>query len=170
MLCSRCQRTIPDEAEFCPYCGSPVAATAPPSAEAAHPSESVVTGQRPATGGMAQASLWLGIGGLVLFVLSLLLVSMVISPAFSGQLSEREMERLVEQKMTQVIGSTFAFFLGQALSLSGLILGIVGLSREKVQPTRGGRTHTIVGIVLSTLPLACCVGSLLVSLIGLAGS
>lgn len=136
----------------------------------------------------ARASLWLGICSLATLVLVLVatFVAVVVwigslPPQLATQLQEspEQIQRMFEDPQYQEammplglisLGTMGCCSLVEIAALGGIILGIVGLSREKSRPTRNGRSHSIVGIVCSVLPLLCCVGGIVIQLLSMAGA
>ena len=69
-----------------------------------------------------------------------------------------------------MVGLSALLVLSMLLALIGLILGIVGVVQEGKRPTRHGKALGIVGIVLSSLPLLCCVTLLFIGMFALTGT
>lgn len=136
----------------------------------------------------AKASLWLGIGSLVTTILVVVATFAAVAvwianqpPELVTQLQEapEQIQRLLENPQYQdavmplaliSLGSMGCCSLAEIAAVLGIVLGIVGLTREKGRPTRNGRSHSIVGIVCSVLPLLCCVGGIIIQLLSTAGA
>jgi ABC-type Fe3+ transport system permease subunit len=132
---------------------------------------------------MAKASMWLGIISLVLLVLAIVVsvAGVFGAPDFweaiqdvdpeniDRLINDPDMQESAQSASLVFLSSTGCCFLGMLGALLGLIFGIVGISQEQDRPTRSGRTHSIVGIVLSVIPLLCCVATIVAYIVVLGG-
>jgi len=184
MHCSNCGQSLPEGAMVCPSCGAPVPSAAQPTPAAPSapfspgfaPSPQFAAAPSPPAGsGMATASLILG----VLAILCILLTAFLayglgtnILRELGSEFTTEEAQRLATDPAFQstAIGVLAAFAFSELLGLSGLILGIIGVSQESKRPTRSGKVLGIAGIVVSLVPLLCCVASLLIYATSALGS
>lgn len=136
---------------------------------------------------LARGSFWLGLGssGAVLLTVLVVIVAVVLwvapLPAETVeqlQGSPEEVQRFLQDPaneglLTALGGVGLAGMGGSCLAglaaIGGLVCGFLGLSRETTQPTLRGRTYSTVGIVLSALPLLCCLCGAVYMLISTAG-
>ncbi len=194
MNCPNCGHPVEEGAAFCGYCGSPLPTAETLRADISPVKEptpatfvSPPVGESPlplpSSSGPAKASLWLGILGIVLVILGIVVPIVGVLQnetlrefSFEQPVTEGDINRLTQdpafQEMIQEFsplgfGAMALCGLGELGALVGLILGIVGLSQEESRPTRSGRAHSIIGIVLSALPLLCCVALGIFYLVGL---
>ncbi len=163
MYCPNCGQPYPEGALVCPSCGSPL----PSPVQAPSP---VVPEHAPlpTASGLAWASFLLGLAsvlGVLLFVGIVLVYATGLTP--EDLRSQEFLQRYIQEHPLLYAGSGCCF-LGELGALVGLILGIVGLSRERVRPTRLGRTFSILGIVIGAVPLLCCVGYIVFLFLALA--
>jgi hypothetical protein len=171
MHCTNCGQDIPDGATVCPNCGAPVPLPAP-AAPVVSPTPLVpgsvsvppfaAAPPRRATSGVSVASLIVAVLAVLCIVLSVFLtyqLAMRVYQELGTQVTEAEVQRLVMDPafQTAAIGVIVSLALSQLLALSGLILGVLGVTQEGKQPTQSGKALGIVGIVLNLLPLLCCV-------------
>lgn len=181
MYCPNCGQPYEEGATVCPHCGAPLPlGEREPAIPASSPlSMEAPAAARPASSGMAKASLWVGIAALAMIILALLAVvgaGFIVAdrapPGFwdefireASEGDPEDLQELVEDPGVEaafgqggiaVLGSGGCCLLGELAALLGLVFGIVGLSQERDQPTQRGRTHSIVGLVLSVIPLLCC--------------
>lgn len=189
MNCPNCGQANEEGAAFCASCGSPLPSSTAPIVPPermplrAEPSPAVgMAAPQASSSGMAKAGMWLGIVSIVmivLMVLAIVVASFMLVDQFSPDILEElqrdpspeNIERMFSRGDLERIG-TFGFgaigccLLSELCALLGLIFGVVGLTRESSRPTRSGRTHSIVGIVFSILPLLCCVAYFLLVFVG----
>lgn len=177
MHCTNCGQELPAGAVVCPLCGAPAPGAPAPAVPAAvagpplyvQPAPAVL----PGASGVSIASLVLGILSILLVVLAVFLTyslgANIISRFGEGMdVTQEEILRLTEDPAFQssAIGMLLCFGGSLLTALGGLILGIVGISGEGRRPTQGGKALSIVGLVLSILPLLCCVAVLFLGLLG----
>jgi len=172
MNCPNCGQPYEPGATVCLACGSPFPSTAAPSISPAPVYLAPLPDEvRPASSSVAKASLVLGIVGIVLIALVVILLSSLVGSITGLNLtSEAEITKFAEENVGRFTGVFVCLVGAELAALAGLILGIVGLSQEKGRPTQGGRTLSIIGTVLSALPLLCCVCYFGFGLIGVAGA
>lgn len=179
MHCTNCGQEMPAGANVCPFCGAPAAQAAPP---AAVPPVTVSMPPTTAAGpipemrgssGTSVASLVLGILSILLVILSVILTytfGASIIERFGGNpnISQSEIMRLAQDPAFQANAmGIFVCIIGALLvALIGFILGIVGIAGENRNPTRSGKTFSILGLVLSALPLLCCTAFFIIGLLG----
>jgi len=136
----------------------------------------------------AKASLWLGIGSLVATTLVIVATFVAVAVWIANQPPElvtrlqespEQVQRLLVDPHYQdavmplaviSLGAMGCCSLAEIAAVLGIVMGIVGLAREKSRPTRNGRSHSIVGMVLGVLPLLCCVGGIIIQLLSMAGA
>jgi hypothetical protein len=120
---------------------------------------------------LSTASLILAFLAILCVVLTVVL-SYGLGARIIGQLgtefTPEEVQRVATDPALQssAVAVMAALAFSQLLALAGLILGIVGVSQEGKRPTQSGKALGIVGIVLSLLPLLCCVTLVLLYLVG----
>ncbi|MBN1485732.1 MAG: zinc-ribbon domain-containing protein [Chloroflexia bacterium] len=201
MDCPNCGHPNEEGAVFCASCGSPLPSTeVPPKATtpplATPSSAGMVSGpggglaplpdtvSLPPSSGLAKASLWLGIAGLVLIILTVVASVMFAYSMYeelerAGVIGEiergiapdpQELQEIFSESDLENLGGIGLGVVGCCLlsmlsAVLGLVLGIIGLSQESTQPTQRGRTYSIIGIVLGALPLLCCVGIFILNLL-----
>lgn len=172
MHCANCGQGLPEGATICPSCGAPVAQapTADISPIVYAPPASVPT--LPRSSGVSIASLLLGILSILLVVLTIVLsytlgADVIARFGESLEITQDQIMRLAEDPAFQsrVMGIAACFIGGMLFALIGLILGIVGIAQEGRRPTQSGKVLSIVGLILSILPLLCCVSFLIIGLI-----
>ncbi|MGC8875230.1 MAG: zinc ribbon domain-containing protein [Chloroflexia bacterium] len=163
MFCPNCGQPCPEGATVCPSCGSPLTPPVP-----APPPIVPEPTALPTASGLAWASFLLGLAsvlGVILYVGIVLAYSAGLSP--ENLRSQEFLLRYIQEHPLLYAGSGCCF-LGELGALVGLILGIVGLSRERVRPTRLGRTFSILGIAIGALPLLCCIAYFVLLFLALA--
>jgi hypothetical protein len=193
MNCPNCGHANEEGAAFCANCGSPLPSSTepvvPPTEAPLQTMPSPVVTPQPidmavpqaSSSGMAKAGMWLGIASvamIVLMVLAVVVGAFALVDQFSPDIFEElqrdptpeNIERLFSQGELERIGAfgmgaVGCCLLSELCALLGLIFGVVGLTQESSRPTRSGRTHSIVGIVFSVLPLLCCVAYFLLILV-----
>ncbi len=179
MNCPNCNQPYEEGATVCPSCGTllpssapppaPPPAYTPPPAYAPPPAYTPPSYPTAASSGTAKASMWLGIIAVGLIVLYFI-ISFAIAGSVSSISSMSDLNAFTRGAGAAAVIATIFFFASPVLGLIGLILGIVALNQEKTQPTQGGRTQAIVGVVLSCVPLLCCLVMVIFILIGLSAA
>jgi hypothetical protein len=186
MNCPNCNQPYQEGATVCPNCGTllPSSAPAPVSPPPAYQPPAPVAPPPPAyppaypqayppayptasSSGMAKASLWLGIAGVGLIVLMFIL-SLAIGGGIASLTNPSDLTNISGAVGAGAICVTISFFASPVAGLLGLIFGIIALNQEKTQPTQSGRTQAIVGIVLSCVPLLCCVAMVILYIVALS--
>ncbi len=183
MNCPFCGRPYEEGWRVCPHCGRPL--FPPPDLESAGPQAAPSLSSGP-----ARASLILSLVALLLLVLSLVIATVAViqvgnflqardprildwiysHPEIVQSLMRRDpvlRQALETGGMFALIGLVL-FLLAEVGACLGLVLGVMGLAQEKVRPTRQGRTHSTIGIVLGVFPLFCCLGLLILVFASLA--
>ncbi len=184
MNCPSCGRPCEEDWKVCPHCGRPL--FAPPAAPASAGPEAIP----PPSSGPARASLILSLLALLGIVLSLVITFIAAAqvgnllqardprildwlfthPALIQRLLQRDpvLRQALETGSTLALIGLFLFLLSEMGACLGLVLGVIGLAQEKVRPTVQGRTHSMIGIVVSIIPLFCCLGLLILFFASLA--
>jgi|GEM_PF-2308710 hypothetical protein len=182
--CPHCGRPYEEGLSVCPHCGRPFSPL-PAVPEPAGPEPAP-----PLSSGLARAGLILGLLALLLLVLSLVITVvaaiqvgsflrsrdprilewMYTNPEAVWSLMDRDpvLRQAIETGGTVSLVGLGLFLLAELGAFLGLGLGVAGLAQERIQPTRQGRTHSILGIVLSVFPLLCCLGLLVLFFASLA--
>jgi hypothetical protein len=172
MNCPSCNQPYEDGATVCPNCGAPLLSTTPaPPAPVAPPPPPTTPAYLPpfagpSSNGMAKASLVLGIIGVALVVL-VFVVALFVGGGLTS-LSPEDIQTYAQAGGLAVTCVGVGFLASPVVGLLGLVVGIVALNREKTQPTRRGRTQAIVGIVLSCIPLLCCLTMVVLYIVGVS--
>ncbi|MGB9723730.1 MAG: hypothetical protein ACP5OO_01385 [Chloroflexia bacterium] len=183
MNCPYCGRPYEEGLRVCPHCHRILS----PPADVESPGP---TSALPLSSGPARAGLILGLLALLLLILSLVMTVVAViqvgnalqerdprvleqaylDPEAFAALMNRDpaLRQAVETGGTVVLIGLGLFLLAELGALLGLVLGVIGLAQEKVAPTRQGRTHSIIGIVVGAFPLFCCLGLLILFFAGLA--
>lgn len=183
MNCPHCGRPYEEGWKVCPHCGRSL-----------FPSPDIETAGLEATpspsSGPARASLILSLLALLLLVLSLVITVvasvwagnflqardprildwMYSNPAMIQRLMQRDpvLRQALETVGTAALVGLGLFLLAELGACLGLVLGVIGLAQERVQPTLHGRAHSTIGIVLGIFPLFCCLGLLILFFASLA--
>jgi hypothetical protein len=173
MHCTNCGQELSAGASICPSCGAPVVSTPGPDISPTPYVPPISAPPPPTSSGASIASLVLGILGILLMVLTIVLsytlgANIVARFGENLQATQDEILRLVEDPAfrSHVMGIAVCFFGGMLFALIGFILGIVGIAQEGKRPTQTGKALGIVGLVLSVLPLLCCVSVFVIGFIG----
>ena len=172
MHCTNCGQELPEGASVCPSCGAPVVSAPGPDISPTPYAPPVAAPTLPRSSGVSIGSLILGILGVLLVIVAIALsytlgAEMVSRFGQSLEVTQDEIMRLAEDPAFQanVIGIAVCFLGGLLFALIGFILGIVGIAQEGNRPTQSGKALSIVGLVLSSLPLLCCVSFLVIGLV-----
>jgi quinol-cytochrome oxidoreductase complex cytochrome b subunit len=182
MNCPNCNQPYEEGATVCPNCGTLLPSSAPapvspppayqPPAPVAPPPPAYPQAYPPAyptasSSSMAKASLWLGITGVGLIALYFIL-NFAFVGAGASITNPTDISRVTGGLIALAVVAVIFFFASPVAGLLGLIFGIIALNQEKTRPTQSGRTQAIVGIVLSCVPLLCCVAIIIVMIIGIS--
>lgn len=165
MRCPNCNQDLPAGASICQFCGAPVAAAPTPHAGPVL-YEPAASPALPGSSGLSTAGLVLGILGVVALVLVYGIYLALLMPligAAGEQPAVEDIQRLATGP--EFVAVAALYVLAILFALIGLILSIVGVAQESKRPTRYGKALGIVGISLGSIPLLCCVTSLLLGIL-----
>jgi hypothetical protein len=178
--CPNCGRPVEREANICPHCGTPLPSTSPlpPTSPPLGTEESIPS---PRSSTLARAGLGLGVGSLVLFILAVAGIIITWTMLPEGALdqfstAEEIQDLLSDPEFVEALGPTvpitiatiILLLLASLAGLLGVIVSSLGLSQEQRQRTPQGRTFCIIGIVLSSPSLLCCVAYCILTALSLS--